>query len=156
MTAATPSDLRIERCAVEHPDALAMIGASEAELSSIYAPEHRYAFSPEQLVAAGVHFVVAYAGERPVGCGGLALLEGYGELKRIFALAETRGRGIGRRIVAALEAEARARRMSLMRLETGEASHDALALYTRCGYTRIGPFGAYVENGSSVFMEKAL
>jgi putative acetyltransferase len=43
-----------------------------------------------------------------------------------------------------------------MRLETGEASPAALAAYARLGYRRPGPFGAYVENGSSIFMEKAL
>jgi putative acetyltransferase len=59
-------------------------------------------------------------------------------------------------VVAALEAEARARALPLMRLETGEASTGALALYTRIGYCRRGPFGKYRENGSSVFMEKAL
>ena len=31
-----------------------------------------------------------------------------------------------------------------------------LALYRRLGYREIGPFGAYEDNGSSIFMEKPL
>jgi putative acetyltransferase len=148
--------IAVAPCAVDHPDALRLIGESEAEQAAIYAPEVRYAFSPEQLVAANVHFIVARINGAAVGCGGMAPLDGYGELKRVFTTRAARGLGVGRAVVAALEAEARRRLLPLMRLETGEASPDALALYAACGYARRGPFGAYVENGSSVFMEKAL
>ncbi len=138
------------------PDALAMIAESEAELAALYRPEVRSAFSPEELAEAGVIFLVARRAGRPVGCGGLALTDGYGELKRIFTTRPARGTGVGRAIVAALEDQARARGRTLVRLETGEASPEAIALYARLGYARRGPFGAYRENGSSVFMEKRL
>jgi putative acetyltransferase len=141
---------------VRDPDALRLIGESETELASIYPPEARYAFSPDQLIAADVFFVVARRDGAAVGCGGLAPLDGYGELKRIFTTRLARGSGVGQAVVAALEAEARRRGFPVLRLETGEASPDALALYAACGYARRGPFGAYAENGSSVFMEKAL
>ncbi len=148
--------IRVAHTPVDHPDALRLIGESEAELAALYAPEVRSAFSPEQLIAARVHFVVARIDGAAAGCGGLAPLDGYGELKRIFTTAGARGHGVGRAVVAALEAEARRRGLPLMRLETGDASPEALALYARCGYARRGPFGHYLENGSSVFMEKAL
>lgn len=138
------------------PDALAMITKSEAELSALYPPEVRYAFSPDQLLDAGVAFFVARRGDRPVGCGGLAVFEGYGELKRIFAAQTARGTGAAQAILEALEGEARARGLPLIRLETGLASPDAIRFYEKAGYRRRGPFGTYVENGSSVFMEKAL
>lgn len=138
------------------PEALRLIGESEAELASIYPPEVRHAFSPDQLVAARVFFVTAWERGIAVGCGGFAPLAGYGELKRIFTTRAARGLGAARAVVAALEAEARNRALSLMRLETGSASPDAIALYERLGYVRRGPFGAYGDNGSSVFMEKRL
>ncbi|MEO0761250.1 MAG: GNAT family N-acetyltransferase, partial [Pseudomonadota bacterium] len=72
----------------------------------------------------------------------------------IYADPAWRRRGIATTVVAALEAIARAGGATVLRLETGLASPDALALYDRLGYRRRGPFGAYVENGSSVFMEK--
>ncbi len=148
--------LAIAEVPVTDPDALALIAESEAELAGLYRPEHRHAFSPDQLVAARVVFLVARRGGRAVACGGYAPLEGYAELKRVFTTRTARGAGVGRAVVAALEARARAAGFPLMRLETGLASPDALALYERLGYARRGPFGAYRENGSSVFMEKAL
>lgn len=138
------------------PDALAMIAESEAELASIYPSEVRSAFSPEQLVGAGVAFVVAYLGGRAVGCGGMAPLDAYGELKRIFVTRAARGRQVSAAIIRALEDAARERGLALMRLETGDRSPEALRAYERLGYVRRGPFGSYVENGSSIFMEKAL
>ena len=88
------------------PDALAMIGESEAEQAALYPPEVRYAFSPAQLTAAQVRFFVAYQEDRPVGCGGLAICgttKRFGELKRIFVTRSARGRGIARQIIRKLE-----------------------------------------------------
>ncbi len=141
---------------VSAPEALALIAGSEAELASIYPPEVRFAFSPQQLIDAQVHFVVAWSEGAPAACGGFAPLSGYGELKRMFTRPDRRGRRLAGAILEALEAEARARGLPLMRLETGEDSPEAIRAYQRAGYVRRGPFGDYAENGSSVFMEKAL
>lgn len=142
------------------PDALAMSAESEGELASIYRPEVRSAFSPAQLLDIGVVFMTAYLGGRVVGCGGMAPCAGaggvYGELKRIFVTRPARGRRIAAVIIGRLEDEARARGLLLMRLETGDASPEAIRAYEDIGHRRCGPFGDYVENGSSVFMEKAL
>lgn len=138
------------------PDALSLIAASEAELAALYPPEVRYAFSPDELRDAGVRFVVGHVDDEPVACGGVALLDGYGELKRIFVDSSHRGAGHARAIVAALEDVAREAGYDLMRLETGKASPEAIALYRRLGYEETAPFGNYVDNGSSVYMEKPL
>ncbi len=137
-------------------DALAMIAESEAELAALYPPEVRYAFSPEQLTEAQVRFLTVYRDGKVIGCGGMAPCEGYGELKRVFVTRSARGKGVAAQIVAGLEDLGRAEGFNVMRLETGLASPDALALYRKLGYREIGAFGAYEENGSSVFMEKAL
>ncbi|MDF2232040.1 GNAT family N-acetyltransferase [Albimonas sp. CAU 1670] len=157
MTLAEPSpavDVRL--VPVDSPEALELIAGSEEELASIYPPEVRFAFSPRQLIDAQVHFVVARVDGVPAACGGFAPLAGYGELKRMFTRKDFRGRRLAGAILEALEAEARARGLPLMRLETGEASPEAIRAYERAGYARRGPFGDYEENGSSVFMEKRL
>ena len=138
------------------PDALRMIDESEAELAALYPPEVRYAFSPQQLTSSNVLFVVAYEDGAPVGCGGIAPLDGYGELKRIFVTRSARGRGLAGKIVGALEEETRLLNLPVVRLETGSASPEAIRAYEKSGYTRRGPFGSYTENGSSVFMEKTV
>ena len=155
----TATTLEIRRDDALGPAALAMIAESEAELAALYPPEVRFAFSPDELRAAGVRFFVAMDGDRPVGCGGIAICDDdgrYGELKRIFVTLTARGRGIARAIVAALEDTAREAGLGIVRLETGEDSPEAIGLYQRAGYARRGPFGGYAENGSSVFMEKRL
>lgn len=148
--------LTIKRDDVLGPDALGLIAKSEAELAAIYPAEVRYAFSPDELINAGVAFVVGYSGIAPVACGGVAFLDGYAELKRIFVDQALRGKGVAAQIVVALEDIARTKNLPLMRLETGEASPEAIRAYEKLLYRRRGPFGAYEENGSSVFMEKAL
>ena len=148
--------VEIRATPVDAPEALALIGGSEAEQAALYPPEVRYAFSPQELIAAGVHFVVAWADGQPAACGGFAPLEGYGELKRMFTDPAFRGRRLAGAVLIALEQEAAARGLPLMRLETGKNSPQAIRAYARAGYTRRGPFGDYPENGSSVFMEKRL
>ncbi len=146
----------IAKTSPDAPEALALIAGSEAELASLYIPEHRFAFSPQELIDAGVVFLVARENGVPVACGGIAPLDGYAELKRIYVVPERRGSGAAAAILSALEDEARPPGLPLARLETGAASPAAIRLYTREGYTRRGPFGSYAENGSSVFMEKRL
>ncbi|MEM9012022.1 MAG: GNAT family N-acetyltransferase [Pseudomonadota bacterium] len=150
------SPLRIVRDDALGPDARALIAASEAELAALYPPEARFAFSPEELTAAGTVFVVAYRGAEAVGCGGLAPLDGYGELKRIFVAKAARGTGVAAALIAALEGAARGLALPLLRLETGSDSPTAIALYTRAGYQQRGPFGSYPEDGPSVYMEKRI
>ena len=46
--------------------------------------------------------------------------------------------------------------IGIVRLETGVRQPEALALYERCGYVRIPPFGGYRDDPPSVFLEKRL
>ncbi len=138
------------------PEALELIRDSNAELASVYGTQEPHALSPEQLVDVGVIFLVARRDGVAIACGGLAPIDDYGELKRIFTRPGARGTGAARVLIDALERVARARGLASVRLETGVDSDAALGLYRRLGYHRRGPFGDYTENGSSVFMEKRL
>ncbi len=86
----------------------------------------------------------------------LWLSEDFAELKRMWVVPEARGRGISKAILADLEARTIGAGHSLLRLETGIDSHEALALYERKGFVRRGPFDDYREDPLSVFMEKQL
>lgn len=53
-------------------------------------------------------FLVAYDRDRSVGCGGLKRLDAdTAEIKRMYVVADARGRGVGRSTLIALEEEAR-------------------------------------------------
>jgi predicted O-methyltransferase YrrM/GNAT superfamily N-acetyltransferase len=102
-------------------------------------------------------FLVAYATGEPVGCGAIRPLEpGVAEVKRMFVRADWRGRGVGRRVLAALEAAALAQGYHTIRLETGVGQPEAIGLYRSAGYARTPAFGDYLGDPVSVCFEKAL
>jgi GNAT superfamily N-acetyltransferase len=103
-------------------------------------------------------FLVAYRGDRPVGCGAVRLIDPTtAEFKRMYVEPEVRGEGIGRTIVDALEAEARHLGAERVVLETGTRQTSALALYARCGFTPIPLYGEYcLSPATSVCLGKAL
>jgi ribosomal protein S18 acetylase RimI-like enzyme len=67
-----------------------------------------------------------------------------------------RGRGLGRLMLDHLTAHATAQGVALLRLETGIHQHEAIALYERCGFRRIPPFGPYWDDPVSRCYEKAI
>ena len=66
------------------------------------------------------------------------------EVKRLFVGKAARGRGIGRRIMAGLEAVARDAGAKRLILQTGDRQPEAVALYQRTGYQRIEIYEPYV------------
>ena len=82
--------------------------------------------------------------------------DGTAELKRMYVIPEGRGQGLARRILAALEADARAAGRTSMVLETGDRQPEAIALYLSSGYTPCGKFGHYRTYDSSRCYAKPL
>lgn len=83
-------------------------------------------------------FIVAMADQAAVGCAGLRLLnDQVGELKRVYVRPAARGRGLGTALVAELEAYARSRQLTCVRLDTRHELDEALRLYERNGYRAI-------------------
>jgi GNAT superfamily N-acetyltransferase len=67
-----------------------------------------------------------------------------------------RGRGVARRVLASLEAEARSLGVKRVVLETGERQPEALSLYSQSGFSRIPAFGEYLGSPLSLCMGKEL
>ena len=80
----------------------------------------------------------------------------YGEVKRMFVAPAFRGAGFGKQILARLADEARARGVDVLRLETGIYQEEAIGLYERTGFRRIGPFGPYVDDPLCAYFEMRL
>ena len=134
-----------------------LIAQLDAYQESLYPPESNHLLSTEALRQSNVTFLLLRVDGRAAGCGAVVNQDGaYAEIKRMYVLPEYRGLRMGRRILSELESACRAAGLTLARLETGIAQPEALALYERSGYVRRGPFGDYVEDPLSVFMEKRL
>lgn len=147
------------RIAPEHPDspvAIALIAELEAVLEPLYPRSSRHGLSVEQLLAQQVLFYVLWVNGLPAGCGGIKVCEDFAEVKRLYMRPAFRGLGGGRRLLDHLSAEARARGLAVLRLETGIYQAAAIALYERYGFARIPPFGEYRPDPLSVCMEKQL
>jgi GNAT superfamily N-acetyltransferase len=88
-------------------------------------------------------FIIGWAGDEPVCCGGVKRLpDGACEVKRMFVVPEWRGRGIARRLLHALEERARSLGYTVLRLDTGPRQAGAQRLYESEGYRAIANFNA--------------
>ena len=149
----------IEPLGPDLPEAQAMIEASDAFYLNLYPAESNHLESSADLKSPGVLFVGCWLDGRLVGTGAFKPMRDdgeYGEIKRVFVATSCRGLGLSRRIMEYLESELAGRGIACVRLETGIYQPEALGLYRRLGYRERGPFGAYVPDPLSVFMEKRL
>jgi len=69
---------------------------------------------------------------------------------------DNRGAGLSRRMLGALEEEARRLGYRRVRLETGFRQHEALGLYRSSGFEEIPRYGPYADDELSVCFEKPL
>jgi putative acetyltransferase len=137
------------------PEVLALIEALDAYQKPLYPAESFHGIDLDALSRPNVLFAVARdANGMAMGCGAIVVEAGVGEIKRMYTEPRVRGKGVGRRLLAFLEAEARARGCSSFVLETGYLQAAALLLYAQAGYEPCGPFGSYTEDPNSVFMRK--
>ena len=157
-------ELVVTRSTLTAPVAQALIAALNAELSAAY-PEPgatHFRLEPSDVAPGRGAFLVAELAGRPVGCGALrpvgapGLDERTGELKRMYVAPEARGRGIGRALLTALEAEARTLGFTRLVLETGPRQQAALGLYRNAGFAPIDAYGEYRSSPVSVCLAKAL
>ena len=151
--------IEIRREDLTSATAQALIAALNADLRARYPGDGSDYF---RLDAAEVRqgrgaFVVAYDADTPVGCGAVRLIDsGVAEIKRMYVLPDLRGRGIARRMLDALEHEARSIGVTKLLLETGTRQPEAIALYSKAGYFPTEPFGEYPPSPLNVFFEKIL
>jgi putative acetyltransferase len=149
--------------AAESPDTQEirdLIAELNAQLLARYRPEECHHLTIDQLTQPDIAFFVARHDGSAVGCGALRRIrEGsvsVGEVKRMYTVNSYRRHGVGRQILRAIEAQARAEKLQALLLETGIRQPEANALYRSEGFAVRGPYLDYPDNGVSVFMEKHL
>ena len=138
-------------------DALTLVAELESHLEPLYPRESRHGYSVEKLLRESVAFFVTRQDGVPAGCGGVQLFgTEFGELKRMYVRPEFRGLGLGKLMLNHLTEYARRQGVAMLRLETGIYQTEAIALYEGSGFQRVPPFGPYIEDPLSVFLEKRI
>ena len=141
------------------PAALACQRAYASELADRfeagYDPAQTMTVNDAELAPpAGLLLVASLHGE-PVGCGAVILAAaGPAKIRRMWVSPAVRGLGLGRRILAGLEAHAAAAGASTVRLETNRALTEAISLYRSAGYREVPAFSD--EHYAHHWFEKAL
>lgn len=140
-------------------DLALLMARHRAEMHAETPPESIHMLDPSELAAPEVAFYVMREGGRPVGMGAFRRIgPGHAEIKSMHVLAEERGRGLSRRLLEHLVAEARAAGFTRLSLETGAEPlfAAARALYASAGFEECAPFEGYGPDPNSVFMTRSI
>jgi GNAT superfamily N-acetyltransferase len=146
-SAVAPSADRIEIAErpPSNPDAARLLRALHGEQLQRYGFADPAELPPGEYTTPSGVFAVAYYGGVPVGCGGYRWFDKTTytvEIKRIYIVPASRGRGAGRAMLSWLERHAIAAGARRAILESGVRNTAALDLITSTGYL---PVDRYVE-----------
>lgn len=122
-------------------------------------PDSVHALDTDELKADNITFWSAWDGDNLMGCGALKELDTtHGEVKAMRTAADHLRKGVAKRILDHIVAEARERNYQRISLETGtaDAFEAARRLYEKSGFEYCGPFGDYAEDPHSVFLTRIL
>jgi GNAT superfamily N-acetyltransferase len=139
-----------------HPDFITLVKMLDADLA-VRDGEDTIFYAPLNKTDAIRHVIVAYVNEQPVGCGAIREFDaGSMEVKRMFTLPATRGKGVATRVLNELQNWSKELGYEKCILETGKRQPEAIALYLKNCFVIIPNYGKYVGIENSVCFEKVL
>ena len=121
-------------------------------------PDSQHHFEPYNKVDESARIIVAYDGDIAIACGCFRSTKEPTtiEIKRMYVRPGRRGTGIASKILGALETWAGEEGYTQSILETGIKQPEAIALYSRAGYSLIPNYPPYVGVMESICMQKNL
>lgn len=148
--------INILRTTSEDKDFIDLVKELDAYLKITDGDEHDF-YNQFNGIESLQHVVVAYANNKPVGCGAFKSYDETSvEVKRMYLKPENRGTGIASEILNELEVWAKEIGNKRTVLETGKRQVEAVKFYIRSGYLRIPNYGQYVNMDNSCCFEKIL
>jgi DNA-binding MarR family transcriptional regulator/GNAT superfamily N-acetyltransferase len=128
-----------------HPDARRAVQAYVTELAGRFEggfdPDRSISATEDEMSPPAGLFLMATLHGEAVGCGALKFHAGApAEIKRMWVASGVRGLGLGRRLLAELEAQAGVHGAGTVRLETNRALGEAIGLYRTAGYREVAAF----------------
>jgi putative acetyltransferase len=140
-------------------DLALLMARHTADMHADTPPESIYMMDAGQLATPAVSFFVLRNAGVPVAMAAFKQIDRtHAEIKSMHVLAEARGRGLSRRMLDHLVAEAARAGFTRLSLETGVQPTfvAARALYSRAGFVECPPFEGYWDDPNSVFMTRHL
>jgi putative acetyltransferase len=148
--------IRLQRTNSENTDFQKLVRELDADLRIRDGEDHAF-FAQFNKIDLIKHVIVAYENEAPVGCGAIKeYATDIMEVKRMYVLPETRGKGIATLVLEELEKWAGELGYKKCILETGEKQPEAIRLYHKNNYLVIPNYGQYANVTTSVCFEKGL
>ncbi|BCW60160.1 GNAT family N-acetyltransferase [Arthrobacter sp. StoSoilB20] len=151
--------IRIEPDDPARPDVSQLLSEHLADMFATSPAESVHALDHSALSHESITFWTAREDGTLLGCGALKKLsEGQAEIKSMRTTSAARGRGVATAMLEHIVAEAARLGYGRVSLETGTEDYFAPArrLYARHGFTECPPFGDYILDPNSVFMELTL
>lgn len=122
---------------------------------AIRTPESNTFFSQYNKIDMLKHVLIVYHANEPLGCGAIKEYNKQTmEIKRMFTLPESRGKGIGGKILTELENWTNELSFTKIIMQTGNKHHEAIGLYLKHGYKLINNYGQYADAADSLCFEK--
>jgi GNAT superfamily N-acetyltransferase len=137
-------------------DFVELVKLLDADLAKRDGEEHSF-YSQFNKIDKIKHAVVAYENDKPVSCGAIKeFASNIMEVKRMYTLPVSRGKGIATKVLTELEIWATELHYKKCILETGRKQPEAIELYKKNGYKIIPNYGQYAEVENSLCFEKKL
>lgn len=145
----------VQKAPADSPEAVELMRELSAFLLKLTGRSGEASFDAGDMDHPRSVFAIAYVDGEPAGCGAIREFEGdTAELKRMYA--REKSRGVGKRLVEFLEAEAVRLGYRKIILETGTVNENAVRFYLSNGYSVCGNYGKYIGRDDSVCFDKTL
>jgi len=148
--------IRSIRTDSDNKDFIDLVKFLDAELAELDGDEHAF-YAQLNKTDKIKTVIVAYENDKPISCGAIREYSPMiTEVKRMYTMPESRGKGIATKVLIELEKWASELCYQKCILETGLRQPDAIRLYEKNGYKRISNYGKYAGIENSVCFEKEI
>ncbi|HHC78897.1 MAG TPA: GNAT family N-acetyltransferase [Flavobacteriia bacterium] len=148
--------VEIIRTNAKHQGFRELVELLDADLAERDGKEHAFynQFNSIEIIK---HAVILYKNKELLGCGAFKEYDAYSvEIKRMYTLQKSRGKGIATKILNELENWATELGYQRCVLETGKRQHEAIQLYQKNGYMIIPNYQPYCDVENSVCFKKKI
>lgn len=148
--------IKLLRTDANNPDFKELIILLDAGLAITDGEDHTF-YSQFNKVDHINYVIIAYENSKAVACGAIKKYDEHTmEVKRMFTLPESRGKGLAGMILSELQNWAKEMDYKRCILETGIRQKEAVSLYNKTGFITIPNYGQYEGIDNSVCFEKIL